>query len=89
MKRAEYEPAHILVEYNGVGIGLIQQLEEQGIEVTAARSRTIRSFAPAWRPSLSRPDVFFCRHGSTGPSLHFLKSYSRFRTAKTTTRSTP
>ena len=34
VKRAEYEPARILVEHNGVGIGLIQQLEEQGVEVT-------------------------------------------------------
>ena len=36
-KRKEYDPAHILVEYNGVGIGLIQQLEEQGIEVTGCK----------------------------------------------------
>ena len=36
-KQWEYKPAYILVEYNGVGIGLIDQLEEKGIKVTACK----------------------------------------------------
>ena len=61
-KRWEYEPAHILVEYNGVGIGLIQQLEEQGIEVTGCKVKDDKRVRAGIGVNLVRnEDASFCR----------------------------